>query len=353
MKKLFTNKKLNKVLELCGSDIEKRKVELLSGISSFEKNSFTSMQLANEYIKFEKEIVGLCFNEQHSHFGNLKVRDVNQHLIQLNTKCNNLLTNELNDFLSISKVVSNEIGKYTSGKFGEDKTFARLQTLGIKNVILRNIVLEFDGYKCEYDFIVITQRTIYILEVKNTRSGIKIDNKGNYYRKVKGEYILDSNIGDKMNQRRYVLEGVFRKKGYRDLSVKSLLVYTNYQADVINDYEFLRHVYLSELPNIIREDKNQLNYNTKDLEKMNSYLKAMHKEEVYDVEVDINQYKNKLCDILSKLEIISSNEELQKRNNSIFSRIYNLLRKPKLSISYASSLITLLSIVVSSLIKQL
>ena len=52
MKKLFTNKKLNKVLELCGSDIEKRKVELLSGISSFEKNSFTSMQLANEYIKF-------------------------------------------------------------------------------------------------------------------------------------------------------------------------------------------------------------------------------------------------------------------------------------------------------------
>ena len=69
-----------------------------------------------------------------------------------------------------------------SGNAGEQKVFRALDNLGCQNSVLHNVELEFDGRRTEIDAIVFTNHAIFIIEIKNSKKNIFIDENGEFYR---------------------------------------------------------------------------------------------------------------------------------------------------------------------------
>lgn len=63
---------------------------------------------------------------------------------------------------------SSEFGKKRAGEIGEDIAFDYInQVLTLEDYIFRNVVIEYDGKKCECDYIIVNKYGIFIIEIKN------------------------------------------------------------------------------------------------------------------------------------------------------------------------------------------
>ena len=159
--------------------MNKRVEEIKNSMNSFTKERYNKGDVLPELLSLQRELVNLTFNGIHAENANLKIWDVESHLDALNEECGHIADEEIEKFKAGCKIVCNTIKAEMSGQAGEYKACRSLETLHCKNVILRNIEFKLDDHRTELDIVVITEKAIFIVEVKNPAKDIYIDERGN------------------------------------------------------------------------------------------------------------------------------------------------------------------------------
>ena len=279
--------------------------EIVTSMKSFSKEAYHKTEILPELLQLQRELIELVFDEEHAANGNLKIWDVEKHLEQLSEANGFAAAEELAKFEAGCKEICNSIKAEISGNWGEDKAFQGLETMRCPRRVIRNIELTADDVRTELDGVVITSKAIYIVEVKNTKKNIFIDEEGNYYRT--GDYMrLDSNIGEKMYNKISLLRRVLESAGLPEIKIESLVVFTNNRMEVNNKYAGLRTCFLGQLPYIVEEYKGRDIYSEADIESLSKAIEEVRCKEIYPYDFDVNQFKMDFAKVMTALEEAAS-----------------------------------------------
>lgn len=282
-----------------------RKNEIVAAMKSFSKETYHKTEVLPELLLLQKELVELVFDEEHAAKGNLKIWDVEKHLEQLSESNKKVAAEEIAHFEEGCKEICNRIKAEISGNWGEEKTFQRLENMKCSGKVIRNIELKAENVRTELDGIVVTPKAIFVVEVKNTKKDIFIDEEGNYYRT--GDYMrLDSNIGEKMFNKVSLLKRTLDMLDLPEIKVESVLVFTNNRIEVNNKYKEIQTCFLGQLPYIIEEYKGGSLYSEEDVKRICQAIKEARSKESYKYNFDVAQFKIEFANILSLLEEASA-----------------------------------------------
>lgn len=280
--------------------------EITAELKSFSKNRYCREEILPELFALQDEMVNLTFNGDHSENAQLKIWDVKRHFQNLNEESGYIAEDAFKKFEFGCDDFGNLIRSEISGRRGEEKAFRCLKTLRSQNKILTNIELEHEDLRCEIDAIVITRKAIFIIEVKNTGKDIIIDEKGNYYR-LSQYQSLDKNIGERMNEKVYLLKKVLEDSGIKNINIETYLLFTNSSIQVDNQYPYLKECYLSNLCHLIDKYSGSIIYSDSDLNKIFEIVSDVKCRGTYPISMDINQFKLDFATVMAALE--SASEE--------------------------------------------
>lgn len=283
-----------------------RTKEILSSMHSFSEGKYPKKKLLPEYFELQKEMINLTFNDDHAENGKLRIWDVENHLEKLNEECGHVANEELKAFKEDSKIFCNLIKSELSGNAGEYKAFRSLETLRCKNKIMKNIEFKSGDHRTEIDAIVFTEKAVFIIEVKNSLRDIYIDERGNYFR-ISDIMHLDCNIGEKMNDKIYLLREALKPAGYSNANIVNLLVFTNSTMQVDNKYEYITTCFLGNLPHIIEEYDGKPIYSDSSISAMMESVTNAECKEAYPIEMDMDLYKYHFANLMATLEEAAQN----------------------------------------------
>ena len=305
--------------------------EIAKSFTSLTKDTYYKVEILPELFSLQSELVKKTFKEK-SNTEDLKIWDVEKHLDKMNVECGGIVTDQLEIFKKDCKYISNLIRAEISGNRGEMMAFDSLSHMRGKHTILKNIELSNDELRSELDAIVINRNGSYIVEVKNTKRNIFIDEDGNYYRT--GEFLKwDSDIKGKMEVKENLLREVFSLKGLTNIPIYKIIVFTNNRIEVQNKCESLNTCFLSQLPHIIDKHRDV----AISFEDMNLAIQAVSEaniEKSYPFEFDAETFKMNFARILVALE-----ETREAKNNSWFKNIVSYFNQKKTK--YANAVLRL------------
>lgn len=290
---------------------EIRTSEIISKITAFSNGTYGKEDYLSELFKLQQEIVGLTFNNDHAKNTNLKLRDVEKHLAELNEQRGNIADDEIKEFLRGNKTVSNTIVAEISGNRGERIVSQILETLKCPNRIIHNVELCFDSSRTEIDAILFTSKAIFILEVKNTKKDIIIDENGEFYRQGNSAK-HECNIAQKMDERERLLRIALSKADIKQIKIEKYVVFTSTcHLDVENNCRSIKVCFAKTLPFLIERYKGSLLYNDEDICAMLKTIDEARCKEQYQMSVDMNEYKAKFAELMAKLEATDEMEDQQ------------------------------------------
>ena len=81
-------------------NLETRKQEIVSSIKSGSKTTYHRSEVLPELLALQQEIVTMTFNQEHADLADLKIWDVERHLVQMNEDCAGVASEELVHFQS-------------------------------------------------------------------------------------------------------------------------------------------------------------------------------------------------------------------------------------------------------------
>lgn len=289
--------------------ITMREQRILASMKTFRKPAYSNSAMLDELLAFEKEVVRVTFAEEHSE--NLRFCDVMSHLAAMDAEAGGVATEQIENLRKISGEVEQLIATGLSGGSGEKKVFQALRTLQCPNSILRNVELTVAGQKCEIDFIVITPKVVFCLEVKNTKYDTLLDENGNLVR-ASDKKMYDSNLGNAVRQREYLLRSLFSCSDclQRDQppEIKTYVVSANPRITFTNDFPYIDSYCVTRIPYII--DAYYENYCNAE-EDMNLYRHAINmawEVREYPIRFDVDTFRLCFANIVATLEFEKDKE---------------------------------------------
>lgn len=298
---------------------EERIEEILRSMKSFVKQKYRKDELLQECFLLQEEIVNLTYSWEHAKQGNLKLWDVERHLERLNEESGHVADAELARFKAGCRTVCNLIKAEVSGNRGEKKAFGALRYIKRPHRLLQNVELESNGICTEIDALVLTPKAAFIVEVKNTKRDIFIDESGEYYRT--GEYLCkDSNIAEKLNRKERVLLEVLNAAGIamEDMEVVRIIVFTDNRISVRNCYKGAKTCFLSQLSYMIDGHEGQRMFSEEDLERIADAIDRASRRKAYPIEeIDMNQFKRDFAETMAALELAEQIQECEKSKDVV------------------------------------
>ena len=288
--------------------MNRRVNEILNSMNSFKKDLYNKQEVLPELFALQGELVNLTFNGTHAEKGNLKIWDVEAHLDKLNDACGHVADELLEKFKSDCKVICNTIKAEKSGQAGEYKAFKSLETLRCKNSVLKNVEFVSENHRTELDAIVVTEKAVFIVEVKNTGKDIYIDERGNYCR-VSDSLIFDKNIGEKMNEKDYLLREALKDSGIENVNIQNIVVFTNSAMQVENRYPYINTCYLSDMPHIIGGYSGECLYSDDDIDAIVNAIETNKCHESYPMPINMQDFKNGFATLMATIEKASKTKE--------------------------------------------
>lgn len=290
---------------------EEKVTELVNSIKSFQKTKYCKADIESELRALQKELLSLVFDEEHILNANLKIWDAFNQLSAENEEKNWIATDLLEVLREDCKKFSNLIRAEISGNWGENQVFNRLTGLKGPHAILRNIELSNGVRKTELDFVVFTEKAQVIVEVKNTKKDVFIDETGAYYRQ--GEYqSFDCNIKEKMNYREKLLHTMLLdalKERGKEANIIKLVVFTNNRIELRNKCDDLVTCFLGELPYLIDDQKGEVLYTEEDIAAFAEVISDSAELNEYEYEMDMQKFKEDFARVLVTLENYEEQQE--------------------------------------------
>lgn len=290
---------------------DNRANEILSQITACSKDSYTKAEFLPELLKLQWELVNLTFNEEHAESGDLRLWDVDNHLRKMNEARGYIANDELDRFTKGSKKLGNTISAEISGNIGEQKVFRELERLECQNGVLHNVELEFGGRRTEIDAIVFTNRAIFIIEIKNSKKDIFIDENGDFYRTGNSMH-YDCNIADKMDEREALLRKALERSGVDHLKIFKIVAFTNNHIDVENKcHRYIKVCYSNYLPSFIEKFKSDYCYSYEDICTMMEAVTEVKCKEAYQMSINMQEFKADFAKLMAILETTDDPEPIE------------------------------------------
>lgn len=281
--------------------IQNRTNEIFNQMTAFSKESYTKVEYLPELLKLQQEIVNLTFNGEHAEEAKLRLWDVSEHLKMMNKECSGVADHELYKFVNASKKIGGEIKAELSGFKGEQTVFKALESLNCYNAILRNVELEFDGKRTEIDAIVFTHRAVFIIEIKNSKKNIFIDENGEFYRTGQSMH-YDCNIADKMYDRYTMLKKALDTAGLGYVKIFNIVTFTNPRIDVENKYYRLKVCGSNYLTTYIEKFQSDNWYSDESIGTMVTAVEYAQCKEPFQIPVHMDEFKMDFATLMATLE---------------------------------------------------
>lgn len=280
---------------------EMRMNEILDNMHYCTKDLYRRDEMLSEMNGLEKEMIHLTFNREHAEQGGLWIRDVEDHLIRLNEENGGIANEELEQFVKDCIDFTNFRKGIISGYKGEAMTFSKLNELRIENRVMRNVELSDGTAKTELDAVVLTNKGVWIVEIKNTKKNIFIDEHGQYYRT--GEYLRwDSDIGYKMRMKSELLAKLLHDEGY-DVPIKCIVLFSNDRIEVQNKYKRFTTCFLSQLNCLIEESVGETVLSTTEMDELAAKIDSIVGADTFPIKTDIEKMKRDYATLMAKLEM--------------------------------------------------
>lgn len=158
--------------------------------------------LIDKYCSIAEILLKEVFKDSYS--SNMKVCNLKNHLTDV---ADQYALKKTAPYISVMKALDELgacIGGMKNGQKGELRVGKALETLPPEMVVLKNINLKTDYGSAEYDYIVISQKGFFIVEVKYSKNAMEIDELGNFKR-ADGASRYHTNIADSLFDKEYIL----------------------------------------------------------------------------------------------------------------------------------------------------
>jgi len=288
---------------------------------SFAKETYHKSEILTELLQLQSEVVNYVMPINFENIQTAKLYDVERYLETKNEEIDYKASKELQIFKEGCDHICNQIKAIISGQNGEKKAFSYLNRINTKNIVLKNIELKDENDRTELDAVVITEKRIFIIEVKNTKRDIFIDENGNYYRT--GKFLnWDSNILQKMDTKERLLRNALESTDLKDIKIERLLVFTNNRVRVENTCNNITTTFLPQLPYIIDRTIGCKNYTSDDMDNIRFAIDQFQNPETYELDFDVNEFK---VNLIKLMEILNHKE--QENTNSIGIFLTNLANR--------------------------
>lgn len=224
---------------------------LLSSLKGLSKNVYSREELLPEMDLLEEEMAQIVFEDgldipaEYVHMSYIMKR-----LHIMNNRAGNVANQELKKLSRLASIFSNHVRAQQSGITGEDRVEQYLGYMKSNHVVLRNLQLSDGVHKTEIDFLVLKQGVATIVEVKNSKRDVYIDEAGDMYKVGRYEN-FDSHLGAKMDFRAKIIKQFLKDAGYENMRIEKVVVFTNNRIQIKKDYRGFRVCFLSRLPHLI------------------------------------------------------------------------------------------------------
>ncbi len=196
---------------------------------------------------------------------------------------------QLNKELNKTKII-----KLKSGMLGEQRILYNLLNSNISMYIMHDLQLTCDDLKAQIDFIIVTKRSVYLLEAKNLYGNLDIENDGTLTRRI-GKYKKGiKNPVTQVKQHENIIDKILKEEKIK-IKYDSLVVLTNDEA-----YINFKKSDINYREKIIRNDK---------------LIEFLNRKEEKRHRIRGEEQVKNVCDIFLKynnLEVKKYNEELKK-----------------------------------------
>lgn len=267
-------------------------------IKAFSKESYHKSEILPELLSYQQEVAVIAMGEEHKE---ARFFEIIKYFEVENEQLGGALTSSLEKFRKDSLMLDNLIKSEISGYNGEIRAFQSLEKLRCNNRIIKNIELFNDTLRTEIDAIVITEKGIFIIEVKNTQKDVFIDETGDFYRTSKYQK-FDSNIADKMQIKETLLREKLDALGYSGIRIFPVVVFTNKHIEVQNKRRGLKTCFSSQLPYIIDDWKSFEYLTNSDLNIIEKELSDIVDSATFPMQFNTNSVKANFSELMSNLE---------------------------------------------------
>lgn len=218
-------------------------------------------------------------------------------IFKANDTLNNNIKNLMNKQKTESSALKNnalnyQILLFKIGELGESKVLDELKYSFYPMNIIKDISINIGEFHCQIDFLIITKKSIYLIECKNNGANLKIDSNGSFYLVKEGKKNRIFSVLNQIERQKMILEQLDFDVDIKN--IQPIIVYANEETGIeIEDETILRGIdviNLDRLNSLIREKEKDL-------------------EEIY-TEEEIEKIKNKLLDpILKNSDYVEENSK--------------------------------------------
>lgn len=280
-----------------------KRESLLSSLKGLSKDVYSREELLPEMDQLEKEMAQIVFEDgldipaEYVHMSYIM-----KHLHEMNNVAGNVADQELKRLSRLASIFSNHVRAQQSGITGEDRVEQYLDYMKSNHVVLRNLQLSDGVHNTEIDFLVLKQGVATIVEVKNSKRDIYIDEVGDMYKIGRYEN-FDSHLGAKMDFRAEVIKQLLKDAGFENMKIEKVVVFTNNRIQVQKDYRGFRVCFLSRLPHLIDDfyGTGVIQF-TKHLQQIADFIQSKDLNEYYPFDMDIQEFKEAFVDAYLKIK---------------------------------------------------
>ncbi|MBP3810235.1 MAG: NERD domain-containing protein [Clostridiales bacterium] len=279
--------------------------EIMNRMTAFENDKYTRDEMLNEFFKLQKEMATIAFGETLSE--EKRFYDISDHYSDKNRRNNRVSAQKMETFRKECGAATNYIKAEISGRKGESKAFYKLNYLLSTHSLRKNVEISNGNRKTEIDILVVTEKAAFIIEVKNTKRDIFIDEHGQYYRT--GEFLKwDSDIGSKLAMREEFVKIAAEKAGIKNLKVEKVVVFTDNRVRVQNKCKSIRTCFLSQLTSVIDTYRGEKALTLENIETLLRAVDEMTTNSSYVPEIDINKFKADFAEIVATMDYETTTE---------------------------------------------
>ena len=280
-----------------------KRESLLSSLKGLSNDVYSREELLPEMDQLEKEMAQIVFEDgldipaEYVHMSYIM-----KHLHEMNNVAGNVADQELKRLSRLASIFSNHVRAQQSGITGEDRVEQYLDYMKSNHVVLRNLQLSDGVHNTEIDFLVLKQGVATIVEVKNSKRDIYIDEVGDMYKIGRYEN-FDSHLGAKMDFRAEVIKKLLKDAGFENMKIEKVVVFTNNRIQIKKDYQGFRVCFLSRLPHLIDYfyGTGVIQF-TKHLQQIADFIQSKDLNEYYPFDMDVQEFKEAFVDAYLKIK---------------------------------------------------
>lgn len=273
--------------------------EIKNRMTAFKNDKYTRDELISEFFKLQDEMATIAFGNALS--DGKRFYDISDYLSDKNNSKKRISAEMMEAFRKECGEATNRIRAEVSGRKGENRAFYKLDYLLSRNCMRKNVEISEGNKRTEIDALVVTEKAAFIIEVKNTKRDIFIDEYGQYYRT--GEFLKwDTDLGSKLALRETFVREAAENAGIKNIRIVKVVVFTDNRIRVQNKCKEIRTCFLNQLTSVIDTYTGAKSISPDEMNLLMNTVDEMTTNTGYAPDMDIEKFKNDFAEIVAAME---------------------------------------------------